>query len=1088
MSKFLRNKIGVGVTMICVFALAIIASVLTLFFARDSLPDFNELMPVFLQSRAVSEEEEQAPGGSDTLPYFYLEGVDDVSMDLEEEETVYYNRPSEMRAVYLTAGVDFLTDSSESEQTVKEQIDAALDQIVEYKMNSVVIDPVVGSRVIYETESFPSSAASFDVLDYLIEACRERSLYVYVLFDVMYEQDDGEMREVGVFTSDTLDFITQAARNLGEHYAVDGIILDSYYYPETSQSYQDYLLYGGGIGYENYLTSVSEIAVETVSDALHQYAKGTQVGLLTDAVWENSSQNTKGSETSAEFTVYGDGNADTREFIRDGMLDFVMVKNYGSLEDPNADFLTVVEWWASITSQYDIPLYTLMAADKLGTDEPGWFTYDQLVKQVIQGREVEGFAGCVFNSLAALEENPKEGTTLLMRYYDNEVNPQHILTELAVTRPAQTTYSTFEQTVTFSGASDPNMPITCNGEELTTDQNGYFGFTADLKPGVNTFVFEHKDKTVTYTITRKVQIFKEYTPTGSLSLEGGMQLTVNALAYADANVTATLNGQTITLQITDIEDDSTDKDTSYAHFVGTFTMPAAGTSLQNLGNIVFYGNWEGMSETKTGALVKVNPKAEIGSGVMVQVVADQAETFPTSTLNDLSDPSYYPLPKGTKDYTTGPEVSYNNGKTNYYYYNLASGLRVYSSDIQRISGSDVSNRISGITVDSDSDYTRVILNMSDKASYVARYTGSAITFDFQYTTGVPDDLKNLTKNPLFTSATWSGSRLTLTLARNGGLIGYKAYYDSNDNLVLRFTNPPASFSDARIVVDPGHGYGDVGAVGFLPDYPEREINQMIAEKLTDTLADMGAEVTMIDTLSSKIDVRGRVAYAQNYNAHVLISVHANSAQASSAAGSEAYYFYPNGKTLATNAASRMASALDTNNRGGKFGRYYVTRDSQFIGVLSETGFVTNQSEYRKLLDDDYQQQVADALAEAVYNALSSAGMGTVKTGTQSAGQGVMTDEEDDPDSSWEEEEEETAEIEELSLSDEELYLEVGEEYELEVEIYPDDADGELEWYSSDPDIADVDSDGYVTAYESGSATITVESDSGAWAECEVEVG
>ena len=129
MSKFLRNKIGVGVTMICVFALAIIASVLTLFFARDSLPDFNELMPVFLQSRAVSEEEEQAPGGSDTLPYFYLEGVDDVSMDLEEEETVYYNRPSEMRAVYLTAGVDFLTDSSESEQTVKEQIDAALDQI-----------------------------------------------------------------------------------------------------------------------------------------------------------------------------------------------------------------------------------------------------------------------------------------------------------------------------------------------------------------------------------------------------------------------------------------------------------------------------------------------------------------------------------------------------------------------------------------------------------------------------------------------------------------------------------------------------------------------------------------------------------------------------------------------------------------------------------------------------------------------------------------------------------------------------------------------------------------------------------------------
>ena len=62
------------------------------------------------------------------------------------------------------------------------------------------------------------------------------------------------------------------------------------------------------------------------------------------------------------------------------------------------------------------------------------------------------------------------------------------------------------------------------------------------------------------------------------------------------------------------ECDSTDKNTSYRKFTGTFTAPAATTAVQNLGNIVFNATYEGVSASKTGAVVKVNKKAVIGDG------------------------------------------------------------------------------------------------------------------------------------------------------------------------------------------------------------------------------------------------------------------------------------------------------------------------------------------------------------------------------------------------------------------------------------------------------------------------------------------
>ena len=72
---------------------------------------------------------------------------------------------------------------------------------------------------------------------------------------------------------------------------------------------------------------------------------------------------------------------------------------------------------------------------------------------------------------------------------------------------------------------------------------------------------------------------------------------------------------------------------------------------------------------------------------------------------DLSDGSYYPLPKGALDYTVGDMIVFTSGSSTYRYYKLASGLRVYAGDI-----STSSQQVQDVVVNGDV-YKRQLFGM-----------------------------------------------------------------------------------------------------------------------------------------------------------------------------------------------------------------------------------------------------------------------------------------------------------------------------------------------------------------------------------------
>ena len=100
---------------------------------------------------------------------------------------------------------------------------------------------------------------------------------------------------------------------------------------------------------------------------------------------------------------------------------------------------------------------------------------------------------------------------------------------------------------------------------------------------------------------------------------------------------------------------------------------------------------------------------------------------------------------------------------------------------------------------------------------------------------------------------------------------------------------PAISKIRRIVVDPGHGGHDPGAVG--PNgVREKDVVLAIGLKLRELLKEeLGLDVVMTRSTDVFIPLEERTAIANKVNADLFVSVHANAAQNRSAAGIETYY-------------------------------------------------------------------------------------------------------------------------------------------------------------------------------------------------------
>jgi N-acetylmuramoyl-L-alanine amidase/putative methionine-R-sulfoxide reductase with GAF domain len=225
---------------------------------------------------------------------------------------------------------------------------------------------------------------------------------------------------------------------------------------------------------------------------------------------------------------------------------------------------------------------------------------------------------------------------------------------------------------------------------------------------------------------------------------------------------------------------------------------------------------------------------------------------------------------------------------------------------------------------------------------------------------------------------------------------------TRDDLQMRSHMPKL-----RIVVDAGHGGWDLGTVGRR-GLLEKDVVLEIAQRLGKLLESrLGAEVILTRNDDNYIPLDERAGIANQAQADLFVSVHANYSDLPSARGVETYYtnFFsaPSAKDLETrtsgqsgaqNAAAAAPSPVDLHekieqsrrlaasvqralygalsgqtpglrDRGVKEASYVVLTETAMPGILAEVSFVSSPTDEQKLRSDGYREQIAEALYRGI---------------------------------------------------------------------------------------------------------------------------
>ncbi|MBX9253523.1 N-acetylmuramoyl-L-alanine amidase [Desmonostoc muscorum CCALA 125] len=192
--------------------------------------------------------------------------------------------------------------------------------------------------------------------------------------------------------------------------------------------------------------------------------------------------------------------------------------------------------------------------------------------------------------------------------------------------------------------------------------------------------------------------------------------------------------------------------------------------------------------------------------------------------------------------------------------------------------------------------------------------------------------------------------------------------DPNNPNPQRPTQPQRRVSNGRLVViiDPGHGGKDSGAIG-IGGTREKDVILPIGRRVAEILQQNGVQVVMTRDSDYFVTLPGRVQLAERANADVFVSIHANAVGPgrSDVNGLEVYY-YDSGLSLARVVRSSILQSIGTlKDRGVRRARFYVLRKSSMPSILVETGYMTGREDMPRLRTSAYQNQMAEGIARGI---------------------------------------------------------------------------------------------------------------------------
>lgn len=186
-------------------------------------------------------------------------------------------------------------------------------------------------------------------------------------------------------------------------------------------------------------------------------------------------------------------------------------------------------------------------------------------------------------------------------------------------------------------------------------------------------------------------------------------------------------------------------------------------------------------------------------------------------------------------------------------------------------------------------------------------------------------------------------------------------------------------SRKTVVIDPGHGGSDPGKIGVNGE-KEKDINLELALMLRNKLEKKGITVIMTreedrglndeNTENRKVqDLQRRVEMIHEKQPDCVVSIHQNSYSDSEIKGAQVFYYEDSaeGKILAEILQKTLCKQVDPENHRQAKGNttYYLLKRTDVPLVICECGFLSNPQECLLLTQEEYQEQVTDAIVSGL---------------------------------------------------------------------------------------------------------------------------
>ncbi|MEW6494147.1 MAG: N-acetylmuramoyl-L-alanine amidase [Cyanobacteriota bacterium] len=561
-------------------------------------------------------------------------------------------------------------------------------------------------------------------------------------------------------------------------------------------------------------------------------------------------------------------------------------------------------------------------------------------------------------------------------------------------------HKTTAERIFFIGTAPQSGEVLVNGKAIARSPAGHFAPSFPLQLGENLFTLRYQGNSgtqqqvqlkVTRTSTtptppQGLAFSKDsLTPAVDMARMPGELICFGAIAPPNATVSVKLANQIIPLlpQPQDValpansaaltqHNQPTSRTIS-----GQYQGCATAQTPAEMGSPQFQLTVNGKTITQAGPgkLSILSPtKLEV-----IEVISDAgvARTGPGTDYSRLT-----PLPKGTKATVTGKEGEWVR---------LDYGAWIKASEVRTVPGNvPVRSLIRSIRARQVEGATEILFPLQVPVPVSVQQGDRTFTLTL-YNTTAQTDIIRLDDDLLISRLDWQQTvpgqvQYTFNL-KSPQQWGYNLRYEGT-TLVLSLRHPPSvrrqgvnsspnpksqssnpqSLAGIKILLDPGHGGAESGALGPT-SYPEKAVNLVVSKLVREQLQARGATVYMTREDDKEVSLQDRVAMIDKLKPAIAISIHYNSlpdaGDAENTKGIGAFWYNTQAHSLAVFLHNYLVNQLGRPSYGVFWNNLALTRPITTPSVLMELGFMSNPVEFEWVTNPQEQQKLANAIAQGI---------------------------------------------------------------------------------------------------------------------------